>query len=315
MKTNHISYGIIPVYKSKDDFYILCVKNQKSGQWGLPKGTPEKNETSIETAKRELREETGIKNIKICGGKTFQEKYSFEEGGITHNKTNIYYFGFVDEMIDKQDNLDEIDETQWIKIEEAENFFVFQNIIDLTKELHQYLLKFPMVNEYNGRSGETYLFEYFETDSIDHLPQDKMSQVQIMAFHKDKLLIVNNANKFNTYSPVGGSIEKGEKPEECLVRELREESNMRPIIYRLIGYQKCTNLSHPNKSIEYQLRYAALVEPIGPFTPDCDPDGDVTELLEINPVEYKKYFDWGKAGEIIMKKAIEFYYDRSVLDL
>jgi hypothetical protein len=96
---------------------------------------------------------------------------------------------------------------------------------------------------------------------------------------------------------------------------LREESNMRPIIYRLIGYQKCTNLSHPNKSIEYQLRYAALVEPIGPFTPDCDPDGDVTELLEINPVEYKKYFDWGKAGEIIMKKAIEFYYDRSVLDL
>ncbi len=173
--------------------------------------------------------------------------------------------------------------------------------------------KFPIINEYHGPSGDSYLFEYYEADSISHLPQDEISQVQIVAFHKDKLLIVNNANKFNKYSLVGGGVEKGEKPEDCLVRELKEESNMKPITYKLIGYQRCKNLSKPELSVQYQLRYFAIVEPIGPFTPDCDPDGDVTELLEIDPSEYKKYFDWGEVGDVIMKKAIEFYYDKSTI--
>ncbi len=36
------SYGVIPVFKDKDGFHILLVKNSKGGHWGLPKGTPEK---------------------------------------------------------------------------------------------------------------------------------------------------------------------------------------------------------------------------------------------------------------------------------
>ena len=168
-------------------------------------------------------------------------------------------------------------------------------------------MKFPLINKYHGRSGEDYLFEYYESDSIEDLPKELLSQVQIMAFHKDKLLIVNNANKFNTYGPVGGGIEKDETPEECLPRELQEESNMRVIGGpRLIGYQKCTNLSNPEKPDEYQLRYFAKVEPIGEFTSDCDPDGDVTELLEIDPSDYKKYFDWGEVGGVIINRALEF---------
>lgn len=81
---------------------------------------------------------------------------------------------------------------------------------------------------------------------------------------------------------------------------------MRVLEYKLIGYQKCTNLSKPDKPDEYQLRYFARVEPIGPFTPDCDPDGDVTELLEIDPSDYKKYFDWGEIGDVIMRRALKF---------
>jgi hypothetical protein len=48
---------------------------------------------------------------------------------------------------------------------------------------------------------------------------------------------------------------------------------------------------------------------IGPFTPDCDPDGDVTELLEIDPKDCKQYFDWDKAGDAIMKRALRFKDD------
>jgi 8-oxo-dGTP pyrophosphatase MutT (NUDIX family) len=84
VKTNHTSYGIIPIYKQADKIYICCVHNSKSNEWGLPKGTPEENETSFETAKRELQEETGITDFEIIGGKTFSETYSFDQEGITH---------------------------------------------------------------------------------------------------------------------------------------------------------------------------------------------------------------------------------------
>lgn len=304
MKINHTSYGIIPIYKKDNQIFICAVHNEKSNEWGLPKGTPESNETPFETAKRELKEETGISEFEIIGGKTFSEKYFFEQDGVIHHKQNIYYIAEVNEMIEKG-NIDSKD-MKWVNINESGNFFKFKNIAELLKEVSDYLEKYPLVNEYHGRSGEDYLFEYYESDSIEHLPKELLSQVQITAFHGDKLLIVDNANKFNTYGPVGGSIEIGEHPEECLFRELEEESNTRPIEYKFIGYQKCKNLSKPEKPDEYQLRYFAKVEPLGEFTPDCDPDGDVTELLKIDPKDYKKYFDWGATGDAIMERALKF---------
>lgn len=302
------SYGIIPIYKSDQDLYILCVKNHKSGQWGLPKGTPEKNERPIETTLRELEEETGIKEIEISEGKTFTEKYSFERDDILYHKTVTYFLGFVQEMVLNQENLVGVDELKWIKINEANKLFSFKELIYLCEKVEKYLKKFPIISEYKSLSGEIYRFEYFEADSVKYLQQDRILQVLITAFHNDKLLIVNNVNKSHKniyYGLVGGSVERGESPEECLVRELKEESNMRPIDYKLIGFQKCLNISNPEKPVEYQLRYFALVEPIGEFRPDCDPDGDVTELLEIEPKDYREYFDWGEVGELIIKKALE----------
>ncbi len=305
MKTSHTSYGIIPIYIKEDQIYICAVHNKKSNEWGLPKGTPENSETSSETAKRKLQEETGISEFEIFGGKIFSEKYTFEKEDFLHHKENIYYLAEVKQMTEKKPNIDSKD-MKWVHINEVESFFKFDNIKTVLREVSEYLNKFPLVAEYHGRSGEDYLFEYYESDSIEHLPKEQLSQIALMAFYNDKLLIVNNTTKPGTYGPISGSIEKGETPEDCLVRELKEESNMRPIEYKLIGYQKCTNLSNPTKPDEYQLRYFAKCEPIGEFTPDCDPNGDVTELLEIDPKDYKKYFDWGETGKCIMERALKF---------
>jgi ADP-ribose pyrophosphatase YjhB (NUDIX family) len=305
LRTYHNSFGIIPLYKKDGKIFICCIQNKKSGEWGLPKGTPENNETQFETAKRELQEETGISEFKIFGGKTFFEEYTFDKGDVSHFKRNTYYLAFVDEMKEKDDIIDARD-MKWISLDDIETFFKFESVKKVVREVKNYLDVFPLITEYKGKSGENYLFEYYESDSLEHIPLKSMSQVQVCAFHGDKLLIVNNQNKFNTYSLVGGSIEEGETSEHCLERELKEESNMRLIDFKLIGYQRCTNLSDPSKAPEYQIRYFAQVEPIGPFTPDCDPDGDVTELLEIDPVDYKKYFDWGKTSEVIIERAIRF---------
>lgn len=132
------SYGVIPIFKDKDDFYILLVKNTKGGHWGLPKGTPEKDEKPIDTAKRELFEETGIKDIEIKSEPTFEEKYDFEQNGIAYSKTNTYYFGFVNKMTEGN-RLDEIDELKWVKIDEAQNTLTHQSAIDVVKKLAELL--------------------------------------------------------------------------------------------------------------------------------------------------------------------------------
>src|SRR3989344_7062868 len=108
------SYGVIPIFRNKDSFYILLVKNTKGGHWGLPKGTPEKGEKPIDTAKRELSEETGLKDVQIKMEPTLEERYDFEQDGIQYSKTNTYYLGFVNEMTE-ENQLDEIDELKLVK--------------------------------------------------------------------------------------------------------------------------------------------------------------------------------------------------------
>lgn len=132
------SYGVIPIFKDNDGFYILLVKNSKGGHWGLPKGTPEKNENPIDTATRELFEETGIKDIKIKLEPTLEEKYDFEQSGIAYSKTNTYYLGFMNKMTESG-RLDEIDELKWVKIGEAQNTLTHQSAIDVVKKLAELL--------------------------------------------------------------------------------------------------------------------------------------------------------------------------------
>ena len=47
----------------------------KRGQWGFAKGHVEVGETEIETAKREIFEETGIQDLKFIPGFKRLEKY------------------------------------------------------------------------------------------------------------------------------------------------------------------------------------------------------------------------------------------------
>ena len=133
--------------------------------------------------------------------------------------------------------------------------------------------------------------------------QKELWQCYGIAFHGDKFIVVNNIEKPGSYTPVGGSIEEGEHPDNALIREIQEESNMNVLSYKPIGYQKVTDTSGKIEPY-YQLRYFCIVEPYGPFI--SDPAGDVTEVIEVDPGEYKKYFDWGAIGDAIVNRAVEF---------
>ena len=70
--------------------YLLLKQHQ--GHWGFPKGHIEKGERLIDTAVRELREETGIRKINFIKKKIlFKDKYSFKNGKSKVNKIVDYY--------------------------------------------------------------------------------------------------------------------------------------------------------------------------------------------------------------------------------
>lgn len=56
----HISYGIIPIFKTESGSKEYLILKNHGGFWSFPKGHPEKHETPEATAIRELYEETGL---------------------------------------------------------------------------------------------------------------------------------------------------------------------------------------------------------------------------------------------------------------
>lgn len=157
-----------------------------------------------------------------------------------------------------------------------------------------------ITENYTGHANVPYVFEYSDCDDFSCLPYDECRQVYAVGFYGDEIVVVHNGKK-NTWGLVGGTIEKGESFEETLVREVEEESNMKVLEWKPVGYQKVID---PNGEHFYQLRVFAILEKIGEFTED--PAGTITEIKLINPLDHKNYFDWRKIGERIIERGIEF---------
>jgi ADP-ribose pyrophosphatase YjhB (NUDIX family) len=158
-------------------------------------------------------------------------------------------------------------------------------------------------------SNDIWEFEYFETDDFSNLDKEKTGQCYAVCYLQNekgelenKICIVNNGKKRN-WGLVGGTIEKGETFEETLKREIQEEGNLEVLEYRPIGYQIAGTQS--SKDWGYQLRYFVIARKIGEFI--SDPAGSVTEIAFIDPLDVKKYFDWGNVGEEIFRKAAEIF--------
>jgi len=148
-----------------------------------------------------------------------------------------------------------------------------------------------------NRSDQILNLIYREDDPLNDLDGKILQAVHALCFYNGKLLIVYTAKK-GYWAPPGGGIEPGETYEQAVVREVKEETNMKVLSQKLIGYQ---DIYEPDRIVR-QTRSVCIVEPYGPFV--SDPDGDVTEIKLIDPADYKIYFDWGKVGERIMERAL-----------
>ena len=89
------SCGVIPYRVVDGEREFLLIQHQ-AGHWAFPKGHPEKGESDLETARRELAEETGITQVEIDEQHPFDEKYTFlKRSGKQVSKQVIYFLGQV----------------------------------------------------------------------------------------------------------------------------------------------------------------------------------------------------------------------------
>ncbi|MEM1109396.1 MAG: NUDIX domain-containing protein [Planctomycetota bacterium] len=88
------------VHGEKREFLLI---QHHAGHWAFPKGHPEAGETSIETARRELREEAGLEVSRLVESPAFEEAYSFtKKSGTVVEKTVTYYLGEISDTADGQ---------------------------------------------------------------------------------------------------------------------------------------------------------------------------------------------------------------------
>lgn len=89
MSDTKLSCGIVLARETEDGFVTLMLRAYH--HWDFPKGLLEDGETPLDTAVRELEEETGIATVNFAWG----ERY-VETGPYSRGKTARYYLASTD---------------------------------------------------------------------------------------------------------------------------------------------------------------------------------------------------------------------------
>ena len=125
------SYGAV-VYKMQDNEPLfLLAHSKRSGRWGFPKGHNEAGESPVETARREIFEETGIKKLKFIEGFSREDVYIIDGAlpqtkGKTVEKHSLY---FLARALEEPENFDvsEITELRWVNAQTAQTLLSFDS--------------------------------------------------------------------------------------------------------------------------------------------------------------------------------------------
>lgn len=122
----NISFGIIPLYHCQE---VLLVQNVNK-KWGFPIGHKEGNESPIETALRELKEETGISDIRVEEDKIYKEETM--EGNV--KRIIYFYVGHVSSKEVISDYVENID-YQWIAFDQVDANISYLSTAKLFKSI------------------------------------------------------------------------------------------------------------------------------------------------------------------------------------
>ncbi len=140
--------GVILFRKNPEigiQYLALYLKND---YWNFPKGHVEEGESEMETAIRELYEETGIKEVKFIDGWRQQTQFIYKE---MHRekpefirKDFVLYLAEADmktkvNLLVKEDSGEKINGYAWLDFKMANKYLKFKNLKEILKEADSYL--------------------------------------------------------------------------------------------------------------------------------------------------------------------------------
>lgn len=104
---------------------VLVLFQKKHRFWEFPKGGFEKGETEEGVLKRELAEETGIKNFELVQGFRTKTHYTFRLNNSQYKKEVVYYLIQSNDLVRiSSEHLS----FKWLSISEARKYLIHQNL-------------------------------------------------------------------------------------------------------------------------------------------------------------------------------------------
>lgn len=127
------------VFQTNNDEIKYLLLHYEEGHWDFPKGHIEEGETAVETAKREVLEETGIKKLEFV--KEFKEKihYFYKVNGELRSKDVVFYLAKTEEEKIKLSS--EHIGFSWLSFEKALEKLTFKNAKEILKKVDEFLVK------------------------------------------------------------------------------------------------------------------------------------------------------------------------------
>ncbi|MFS8563773.1 MAG: NUDIX domain-containing protein [Rhabdochlamydiaceae bacterium] len=133
------SFGIIPLIWRQSHWHVLLVLHQKGKHWAFPKGHGNPGESPLQSAERELKEETGLNVDSVLQDDPLVEKYRFYRKQEIIQKKVSYFPAIVSGDLILQE--EEIQDAKWVLLEEAVSHLFFNESKSMCKALLQFLKK------------------------------------------------------------------------------------------------------------------------------------------------------------------------------
>ncbi len=118
------SFGVIPLKKENGEWRVLLILHKEGSHWSFPKGKADGNETAIQAANRELKEETALDVVQFLNEAPYVEQYQFRSKGDVIQKTVHYFPAIVSGQLHLQE--EEIRDAIWLNLPDAIEHLTFK---------------------------------------------------------------------------------------------------------------------------------------------------------------------------------------------
>jgi 8-oxo-dGTP pyrophosphatase MutT (NUDIX family) len=126
-----VSAGGVVYRRGQEGIEVVLCGRTSEGIWGLPKGTPDANESLEEAAVREVSEETGLRVV--IEAKIGTIEYWFARGSVRYHKF-VHHYLMVATGGSLEDHDWEYDRVEWFPLEEACKTLSYGNEVGVVRK-------------------------------------------------------------------------------------------------------------------------------------------------------------------------------------